>query len=164
MWLLHIPSTSQRIISCFQRMKEDFITSWLVYTVWWRIWNVKLAPICGKAPWMMFVMRMEVPGAMTRRSHDTAERLLKHNALSSTSMTLRTHTHTGYVIQRLQGISFSKEKRADREKVAQDEQSYHYRGWCWHTHIWKWINSYTFKTHHLSMARQDVKQLLEGSA
>lgn len=39
-----------------------------------------------------------------------------------------THTHTGYVIQFLQGISFSKEKRADREKAAQDEQSYHYRG------------------------------------
>ncbi len=83
---------SQRIISFFEQMKVDFILSWLVCTVWWQIWNLKLAPICNKAPWMMFVMRMEVPGAMTRRSHNTAQCLLKHNALSSTSMTLHTHT------------------------------------------------------------------------
>jgi len=84
-----------------------------------------LAPICSEAPWMMFVMRMGVPGATTRRSHDTAQRLLKHNALSSTSMTQHTHTHTGNVIQCLPGISFSKERTAYRENGAMELHKMH---------------------------------------
>lgn len=51
----------------------------------------KCAHVGREEPCMMFVMRMGVPGAMTRRSHDTAQCLLKHNTLSS-SQTL-THTH-----------------------------------------------------------------------
>lgn len=99
---------------------------------------LRFAHVGRQEPCMMFVMRMGVPRAMTRRSHDTVQCLLKHNALSSSSMTL---THTHRICDPISPRDIFQLRKLQIGNKKQWSWSNHYRGLRWlHTvdiHIMK---------------------------